>query len=490
MASLNNSIIDDAYISFRYSENLIEGNGLVYNEGEYVEGYSNFLWVLIIAFFMKLGLDPTIISKLLGLFFFSGSIIFSYLLSIKIFEKDKNKFLYSLLTIVMLVFNCSLIYFATTGLEHSLFIFLLLFSSYFMFINKNPYIGNFGFVLLILTRNEGGLFYIFANIFYYLLINQNKKQTKIYINSFILSLLSLLLYEIWRIIYYGSIFPNTFYAKATVISLFDGFKYFYGYLISYPILIFLIPFMIYAMFQKKRIIQFFIVSSIFYIIYLVKMGGDFMAYRLITQIFPLLLISGIFGYVSFSKKYVRNKNLNYLLLIIMFLLVFTSFVFGEKYTDVSLDLDILNIQKHSNWEEVGKKLNQINFPKNTSIAITAAGAIPYYSKLYTLDMLGLTDATISRQKQTNARPGHKKQATYDYLLEKEINFIIGHPQTMECVNACNNDGYDWFMPKEVFESQKVFLIMNNTHCFRMFYLTKSFELDNFLNNNINIKVCN
>lgn len=38
---------DDAYVSFRYSENLIRGSGLVYNPGERVEGFSNFLHVLL-----------------------------------------------------------------------------------------------------------------------------------------------------------------------------------------------------------------------------------------------------------------------------------------------------------------------------------------------------------------------------------------------------------------------------------------------------------
>ncbi|TFH46898.1 MAG: hypothetical protein E4G94_01390, partial [ANME-2 cluster archaeon] len=39
---------DDAYISFRYIKNFVEGNGLTYNVGEYVEGYSNALWVILI----------------------------------------------------------------------------------------------------------------------------------------------------------------------------------------------------------------------------------------------------------------------------------------------------------------------------------------------------------------------------------------------------------------------------------------------------------
>jgi hypothetical protein len=40
---------DDAYISFRYAQNLVEGHGLVYNPGERVQGYSNLLYTLLSA---------------------------------------------------------------------------------------------------------------------------------------------------------------------------------------------------------------------------------------------------------------------------------------------------------------------------------------------------------------------------------------------------------------------------------------------------------
>lgn len=40
--------IDDALISYRYSDRLLRGRGLTWNDGEFVEGYSNLLWVLIV----------------------------------------------------------------------------------------------------------------------------------------------------------------------------------------------------------------------------------------------------------------------------------------------------------------------------------------------------------------------------------------------------------------------------------------------------------
>ena len=52
-------LCDDAFISFRYARNLLEGHGLVFNPGEYVEGYTNFLWVLeLAALWGVLGVPP------------------------------------------------------------------------------------------------------------------------------------------------------------------------------------------------------------------------------------------------------------------------------------------------------------------------------------------------------------------------------------------------------------------------------------------------
>src|SRR3954452_12539716 len=48
-------LFDDAMISMRYARNLADGHGLVWNAGERVEGYSNFLWTLVMAAVHGLG---------------------------------------------------------------------------------------------------------------------------------------------------------------------------------------------------------------------------------------------------------------------------------------------------------------------------------------------------------------------------------------------------------------------------------------------------
>jgi len=58
--------VDDAWISLRYARNLIEGQGLVFNRGERVEGFTHPLWVLLDAIIVALRLPPRPVLSLLG----------------------------------------------------------------------------------------------------------------------------------------------------------------------------------------------------------------------------------------------------------------------------------------------------------------------------------------------------------------------------------------------------------------------------------------
>jgi arabinofuranosyltransferase len=46
---LGRNVPDDAITSMQYARNLVHGHGLVFNVGERVDGYTNFLWVLVMA---------------------------------------------------------------------------------------------------------------------------------------------------------------------------------------------------------------------------------------------------------------------------------------------------------------------------------------------------------------------------------------------------------------------------------------------------------
>jgi hypothetical protein len=90
-----------------------------------------------------------------------------------------------------------------------------------------------------------------------------------------------------------------------------------------------------------------------------------------------------------------------------------------------------------------------NAPPDASIATTAAGIIPYYSRLYTLDVLGLNDEYIAHEVPARgSRPGHTKSAPESYLLQKQIDYLVYHPtMTPQPVRqgggGMGAKGYEW-----------------------------------------------
>src|SRR5207249_6179144 len=59
-------LFDDSFIAYRYAANLARGQGLVFNPGERVEGYTCFLWVVMLSGVIAAGLDVVLWSQLLG----------------------------------------------------------------------------------------------------------------------------------------------------------------------------------------------------------------------------------------------------------------------------------------------------------------------------------------------------------------------------------------------------------------------------------------
>ena len=58
---------DDAFIIFRYADQLVRGHGLTWNPGEWVEGYTSFLWTLLMAASLRLGVAPELSSNAIGI---------------------------------------------------------------------------------------------------------------------------------------------------------------------------------------------------------------------------------------------------------------------------------------------------------------------------------------------------------------------------------------------------------------------------------------
>ncbi|MFA9516788.1 ArnT family glycosyltransferase [Halopenitus sp. H-Gu1] len=208
--------VDDAYISLRYAENWISGGGLTWNYGGApVEGYSNFLWVMIMASYLSLGLEGIFAAKILGGLAAIGQLPLIYAIGREVgLSKRASSFsvlLYS--TIPAIAF------WAVAGLATSLFTLLFLVSIYLVLRENSVYervCASISFGLFALTRHEGMAVFLVVVGVYFLLKYRSESIKNAGIKSAQLLFFGGFIYTtyfIWRLLYYGYLFPNTVYIK-------------------------------------------------------------------------------------------------------------------------------------------------------------------------------------------------------------------------------------------------------------------------------------
>ena len=84
------------------------------------------------------------------------------------------------------------------------------------------------------------------------------------------------------------------------------------------------------------------------------------------------------------------------------------------------------------WSRVGVMFKDIANP-GESLSTTAAGAIPFYSELYTIDEFDLTLAPVSKSALSvkGSRPGHDNFVTDEYIVSRKPTYVLGHPKIYE-----------------------------------------------------------
>jgi hypothetical protein len=172
--------------------------------------------------------------------------------------------------------------------------------------------------------------------------------------------------------------------------------------------------------------------------YVVYVGGDFMdMFRFLVPILPFfffLIQEGFRGMYKYSKLIAAGRRktalsaLSFLLIgSNIFLLAYPSGESNKVWSREGMDSIGLLRESSRLWSKVGLKFKVLAHPDET-LSTTAAGAIAYYSELYTIDELGLTLASQSGLNVGQyARPGHQKRVTRQFLVSRKPTYILRHP---------------------------------------------------------------
>jgi hypothetical protein len=447
-ASSLSFVNDDAFISFRYAKNLVNGFGLVYNAGERVEGYTNFLWTIIIALGMRFNIDPVPLSITLGIVFYTGTLLLFIFSSLRHNEKNSKPFLLIPLTALALSLHRDFNVYATSGLETSMFTFFV--SAGFLIIIRARRLVSFFyagmiFVLAMMTRPDGVLF--FASTMIYLAVTQGKPVKKI-IYFLLPSILVFVPYWLWRYSYYGFFFPNTFYAKSIDLPYYpQGLKYALLYFETYYSLFFVIPLIaifVYRLFQNFKLegrwksFQItrasetshpILLASIFigiYTLFIIRIGGDFMHARFFIPITPLF-------YFIIELLIIKICSIKWNLILTTFMIgstILRNDMFGDQL-NVGYVVDEVRYYTtpfHEKEKTDGERLHKYfaGLPVRVAFGGSKLRLIYYVDPFFALEAnAGLTDTVLAHQQLPNrGRPGHEKSASLSYLTDKRINFLF------------------------------------------------------------------
>jgi len=161
--------------------------------------------------------------------------------------------------------------------------------------------------------------------------------------------------------------------------------------------------------------------------YFVAVGGDVYRERMLAVLFPL----GAVSLVRFAAPRMRRQA---------FLLLVLVVLAGQLRPLVQDRRFAYTKPKHDAWIELGRFLGKAH--PDALLAVDAAGKIPFFSHLTTVDMLGLTDATIGRREARFFRVGHNKQDV-DYVLSRR-------PDLIAVMSLDIDQNYRWGLVRRVY----------------------------------------
>lgn len=423
---------DDAFISYRYAENLSHGQGLVFNTGERVEGFSNFFWVVLLAFFNIFGISALWVSKIL-------SLCFSLLLIGFIFKTAYASGVGaagSILCSFLVSSATSLAYFSMSGLETVLYTLLLLLAVYLNIKYKvTPKQKTFFLLYAVLllaaiTRPEGILFLLVSTVYH---LGQGLRQKKCKAFKAILPapLLVLSVYAgfiLFRYVYYSDILPNTFYAKPLGTFVDAGYNAFFvnfssgltsGSFFLIPLLLFIVNRRFLA--QNLYPVLFCLIQALF-----MSYAGDWMAFgRFFFPIFPLAVVLTLTFLSTFptSSSPIRWKSRTSILCLVAW--IFFAGLNGAQTIKALENRDNYPylVMNSAELTKVGKWLKD-NFTSDTTIALRRQGAIPYYSGMMSIDFLGLTNRKIAQTLFKENDMMQESRLIAAYIVKQKPDLII------------------------------------------------------------------
>lgn len=383
-------------ISMRYAYNLANGNGLVWNQGERVEGMTNLLWTAYMSVFFALDASLAIAPFAILL----SNLILNLVTILLVWGVGKRLIgHYALIAVLMLCLSLPYFYWSIAGFETSLLALLTTLSILVWLGWIRLPVGALVLAAVAYAVRPDSLVLLMVYAGCFMIEAIRKKVDRRMVLDALLAAVIIAAVHVFRWVYYGDIFPNTYYLKLTGGAQQDGLWYLV--LMSPDSLFFMVGAAILYGFRKRKTESrwyFIVLLPVALISYVLYTGGDAFPYsRYFVPVLPFMaLIFAVWLHDALTAKPLWR-------LAGTVVLIFSLFAALLK-TQLLLK-DIALIQRVSQDQyAISQELRQRLTPQDGEIAVVWAGSLPYFMPEYRfLDMLGKTDRHIAR---TAAHPGY------------------------------------------------------------------------------------
>jgi hypothetical protein len=450
-------VAEDAFITYRFARNVAEGNGFVWNIGEPpVEGFTNFLWVVISAALYRLGVDVPHAMQALGVLSGGGTLILCWHLARNSLRCGRAA---ALFTMAALVAAGPLAAWASSGMETVFFTFCIAAAVHFAVRFAATKRTTDGFCMAgsllaaSITRPEGFGLAVILFAATWLFGSADMPRARMAAVAATFGVL-FTLYFVWRYVQFGHLLPNTFYAKTGggIQQVWRGFVY-----VGYFALHFLLPWTPLLLLgaweqtgghrrQPVRIANdvaarpaaIVAAAASAYIGYVVLVGGDYMAmYRFMVPVLPLLyvllglavdrtlagvslaparaMVLAAAGAVTIAAVLVQSTPLE------QALFADTPRMHGT-YRGVGIERWHVN-----RFHVIADFFKTLDPTESSSILTWDIGVVGYRTRFVVLDALGIVDPHIAHAPPPPAMgvglAGHEKQ-DLAYSYSKAPTFVM------------------------------------------------------------------
>jgi arabinofuranosyltransferase len=431
------NVCDDALISLQYARNASEGLGFVFNPGERVEGFTNFLWTafLALAHPMSDGTSAGFVrlAATMSIALAAVDILLLYRLGRLIWPRR-------LAPIVLALGLCALdngyTVWAMQALESHLLIFTMLTGCLFLWRKPSRWNGVGAALSLsaaMMTRPDAALLVAVlgaSELLWAWRSPEPKRALLRVIAIFGATALVFGAYFLWRYEYFGYLFPNTYYVKASGLrdeAIARGWRYLNEFLSDRAYVPVLALGAVAGI--RDRVIGPLFAWALLYTAYVVYVGGDFYpGHRFFVVLIPIAALLSAYTLERAAcwtrARWSSTPRAAWGVWTLGFAFVATVAVRGLLVGPVQTEVirwggEFARVRAFMEW--LGEQA-----PPDASIVTGDIGSSGFYANLYVYDYFGIIDPITAHQEQDRlgrGKAGHEKHADPDYLLSKGPTYI-------------------------------------------------------------------